>query len=99
MKSKILHDKKKRQIVQKYELKKMYLKIHSSNLHVLNKTRWLDQLKLNTLPRNSSKTRVRNRCILTGRARSVIRKFRLSRIMFRELGNFGKIPGLRKSSW
>lgn len=51
------------------------------------------------LPRNSSPTRVRNLCALTGRSRSVYRKFKISRIMLRELALQGKIPGMRKASW
>jgi small subunit ribosomal protein S14 len=51
------------------------------------------------LPRDSSPTRSRNRCQLTGRSRGVLRKFKVSRIMLRELALAGKIPGLRKASW
>jgi small subunit ribosomal protein S14 len=51
------------------------------------------------LPRDSSPTRSRMRCQLTGRSRGVLRKFKLSRIMLRELALAGKIPGLRKASW
>jgi len=57
------------------------------------------QLKLARLPRNSSATRVRNRCALSGRPRGVYRKFRLSRIAVRELASSGQIPGMVKSSW
>ncbi len=57
------------------------------------------QLKLAQLPRSSSKTRIRNRCGLTGRPRGVYRKFELSRIAVRQLGSEGLIPGLTKSSW
>jgi small subunit ribosomal protein S14 len=57
------------------------------------------QIKLSALPRNGAKTRHRNRCELTGRARGVYRKFKLSRIKLRELGSFGKVPGLTKASW
>jgi small subunit ribosomal protein S14 len=57
------------------------------------------QLKLAELPRNSSITRVRNRCELTGRPRGVYRKFKLSRIAVRELASSGQIPGMLKSSW
>ncbi len=56
-------------------------------------------LKLAELPRNSSATRLHNRCQLTGRPRSVYRKLKISRIMLRELGSNGEIPGLVKSSW
>ena len=51
------------------------------------------------LPRDSSPTRLRNRCQLTGRSRGVLRKFKISRIMLRELALAGKIPGLKKASW
>lgn len=51
------------------------------------------------LPRDSSPTRSRNRCQLTGRSRGVLRKFKVSRIMLRELALAGKIPGLKKASW
>ena len=61
--------------------------------------RFAATLKLAQLPRNSSTTRIRNRCELTGRSRGYYRKFRLSRIMLREMGNKGLIPGLTKSSW
>jgi len=57
------------------------------------------QIALSKMPRNSSKVRHRNRCELTGRARGTYRKFKLSRIKLRELGSFGKIPGLTKASW
>lgn len=56
-------------------------------------------LKLASLPRNSAKTRVRNRCELTGRPRGYYSKFKLSRNMVRELAGFGLLPGLIKSSW
>jgi small subunit ribosomal protein S14 len=56
-------------------------------------------LKLAQLPRNSSATRVRNRCEMTGRPRAFYRKHKLSRIALRDLGNKGLIPGLVKSSW
>jgi small subunit ribosomal protein S14 len=57
------------------------------------------RLKLAELPRNSSATRIRNRCEITGRPRAYYRKLRMSRIALRELGSQGQIPGLVKSSW
>lgn len=54
---------------------------------------------LANLPRDSSPTRSHNRCLLTGRSRGVLRKFKVSRIMLRELALAGKIPGLKKASW
>jgi small subunit ribosomal protein S14 len=61
--------------------------------------RFAAQLKLSELPRNSSPTRIRNRCQLTGRPRGYYRKFKLSRIAVRELSSAGQIPGMLKSSW
>jgi small subunit ribosomal protein S14 len=61
--------------------------------------RLIARLKMAELPRNGNPTRVRNRCALTGRSRAYYRKFRLSRIMLRELANKGLIPGVTKSSW
>lgn len=61
--------------------------------------RFAAQLKLAALPRNSSPTRVRNRCEVSGRPRAYYRKLRMSRIALRELGNLGQVPGLVKSSW
>ncbi len=57
------------------------------------------RLKLAKMPRNSSPTRIRNRCELTGRPRAYYRKFRMSRIALRELASSGQIPGMTKSSW
>ena len=61
--------------------------------------RFAASLKLAQLPRNSSATRIRNRCEVTGRPRAYYRKLKLSRIALRELGARGLIPGLLKSSW
>ena len=61
--------------------------------------RWELQVQLQKLPRNSSPTRLRNRCGVTGRPRAYMRKFGVSRIVFRELANEGYLPGVRKSSW
>ncbi|MDR0406922.1 MAG: 30S ribosomal protein S14 [Holosporales bacterium] len=61
--------------------------------------RFQAQLKLSALPRNGAASRIRNRCLLTGRSRGVYRKFRLSRLMFREMASAGLLPGVRKASW
>ena len=61
--------------------------------------RLIARLKMAELPRNANPTRIRNRCELTGRPRAYYRKFRLSRVMLRELANKGLIPGVTKSSW
>ena len=57
------------------------------------------QLKLAEMPRNGAENRFRNRCEISGRPRGFYRKFKMSRIALRELGNFGLIPGVTKSSW
>lgn len=57
------------------------------------------QFKMQLLPRNSAKERIRNRCKITGRSRGVYGKFGLGRIELRKLASFGEIPGLKKSSW
>ena len=57
------------------------------------------QIALNKMPKNSSPVRLRNRCQLTGRARGYLRKFKLSRLCFREMANSGLIPGIVKASW
>ena len=56
-------------------------------------------LKLAEMPRNGSKVRIRNRCEVTGRPRAFYRKLKMSRVALRQLGNFGQIPGIVKSSW
>ena len=61
--------------------------------------RFAAQLKLAKIPRNSARTRIRNRCEITGRPRGVFRKLRISRIALRDLASKGKIPGMTKSSW
>ncbi len=61
--------------------------------------RFAAQFKLAEMPRNGAKVRYRNRCEVSGRPRGTYRKFRLSRIALRQLGSFGQIPGLVKSSW
>lgn len=61
--------------------------------------RFRAQLKLAQMPRNSARTRIRNRCEVTGRPRAFYRKLQMSRIALRELGSLGLIPGLVKSSW
>ena len=79
--------------------KRKALKAIIMNQKLPMEQRFQAQLKLAALPRNSSKTRIRNRCEVTGRPRAYYRKLKVSRIALRELGNFGQIPGLVKSSW
>ena len=83
----------------KYYKKREKLKKIVMNKKLPLEERFKAQQKLSKLPRNSSKTRVMNRCQITGRPHGVYRKLKISRIALRELGLQGKIPGLIKSSW
>jgi small subunit ribosomal protein S14 len=92
------NDKRKRMIAS-YENKRSKYKEILSDKDLSFEERLEFQTKLAELPRNSSKIRYRNRCGVTGRSRGYYRKFDMSRIALRELGNFGEIPGLIKASW
>ena len=83
----------------KFYKKRMNLKKIIMNKQLPLEERFKAQQKLSCLPRNSSKTRVRNRCQITGRPHGVYRKLKISRIALRKLGLEGKIPGMVKSSW
>jgi small subunit ribosomal protein S14 len=99
MKSIVEKDKQKRQLVKKFEKKKFYLKILANNRILPKEVRFIARLRLDKLPKNSSRIRTKNRCVLTGRSKSVYRYFKMSRIAFRDLASLGQIPGVRKSSW
>ena len=86
-------------IVKKFYNKRRSLKKEVMKKDISIEERFKIQSKLNELPRDSSKVRVRNRCKLTGRTRGVYRKFGLSRIKLRELSMSGALPGVVKSSW
>ena len=86
-------------LVKKFSKKREALKKIVKNRKLTLDERFKAQLKLAKLPRNSSKTRIRNRCEITGRPHGVYRKLRISRIALRELASSGKIPGMTKSSW
>tara|TARA_Y100000992_G_scaffold205037_1_gene140118 strand:+ start:57 stop:362 length:306 start_codon:yes stop_codon:yes gene_type:complete len=83
----------------KYFKKRNSLKKIIMNKKLTLEERFKAQQKLSKLPRNSAKTRVRNRCQITGRPHGVYRKLKISRIALRQLGLEGKIPGMVKSSW
>ena len=89
----------RKKLVQKYAAKYAKLKAIANDTSNDETERLMARLKLAEIPRNGNPTRIRNRCELTGRSRAYYRKFRLSRIMLREMGNKGLIPGLTKSSW
>ena len=83
----------------RYYKKRKKLKKIIMNKNLSLEERFKAQQKLSKMPRNSSKTRVMNRCQITGRPHGVYRKLKISRIALRQLGLQGKIPGMIKSSW
>jgi small subunit ribosomal protein S14 len=98
-KSSIEKNKRRAKLVVQYSAKRRRLLGVANDEGKSMEERFEARLKLAELPRNSSKTRVRNRCEVTGRPRAVYRKLKLSRIALRELGSKGLVPGLVKSSW
>ena len=90
---------KRIKLVKRYAKKRAALKKIIKNKKLELSERFAAQLKLNKLPKNSSKIRIRNRCEVSGRPHGVYRKLKISRIALRQLGLQGKIPGLVKSSW
>ena len=97
--SSIQKNLKRKLMVKQYKLRRLDLKNKIKNKDINLEERIKLQSKLNDLPRDSSRIRVRNRCELTGRSRGVYRKFSLSRIKLRELSMSGALPGVTKSSW
>ncbi|OSP55143.1 30S ribosomal protein S14 [Pseudoruegeria sp. SK021] len=90
---------KREKLVEQYAAKRAELKAIAKDDSLPMEERFKARLKLAKLPRNSSATRLHNRCQLTGRPHAYYRKLKLSRIALRELGSNGQIPGLVKSSW
>jgi small subunit ribosomal protein S14 len=86
-KSKVVKERKRQQLVEKYALLRQELKEKG------------DYEALQKLPRDSSPTRLKNRCRVTGRPRGYLRQFQMSRIAFRELAYKGQVPGVKKASW
>lgn len=98
-KSQIEKNQKRRRLAARYTERRQKLKAIARDENVSLEERFQAQLKLAELPRNSSPSRVVNRCEITGRPRAYYRKLRMSRIALRDLGSSGAIPGLVKSSW
>ena len=88
-----------KKLVKQLAAKRAELKAVANNESLPLEERFEARLKLAELPRSSSKTRIRNRCLVTGRPRAFYRKLKMSRIALRDLGSAGLIPGLVKSSW
>lgn len=98
-KSSVEKQKRREKLVKKYWDKRQALKKTILDMTVSEEERMAAVYKLNAMKKNSSPVRLRNRCLLTGRSRGFLRKFKMSRICFRELANKGFIPGVTKSSW
>ena len=97
--SAIERNKKRINLAAKFAAKRVELKAALINPETTDEEFYAAQKKLQKLPRNSSPTRIRNRCALSGRPRGYKRKYGVSRLTFRELALAGKIPGVTKSSW
>jgi len=97
--SSIEKNKRRARLAKQYAGRRARLKKIAMDKTVTMEERFAATLKLAELPRNSSKTRIHNRCEVTGRPRAYYRKFKMSRIAMRELGSKGLVPGLVKSSW
>ncbi len=98
-KSMVNREVKRQKLVKQHASKRAALKAVINDQSKPVEERFKATLKLAEMPRNSSATRIHNRCQLTGRPHAFYRKLKLSRIMLRELASFGQIPGMVKSSW
>lgn len=98
-KSSVEKQKRRERMVKLKWNKRQELKAKSLDINASEEERQEARIALNKMPRDSSAIRLRNRCSLTGRPRGFLRKFKLSRITFRELASMGMIPGVTKSSW
>jgi len=90
---------KRMRLVAKYAEKRAALKAAAKDPNLSFDEQFEARLKLSTLPRDSSRSRVRNRCQVTGRPRGYYRKFKMSRVSLRHLASHGYLPGVVKSSW
>jgi small subunit ribosomal protein S14 len=86
-------------MVARYAAKRAELKARADDMSVAPEDRFAARLKLAKLPRNSSRTRIHNRCEMSGRSKGFYRKLKVSRIALRDLSNFGQAPGMTKASW
>jgi len=97
--SMVERERRRAKIVKRYAATRAQLKELIRSPRTSPDDRTAAQVKLQSLPRDSSKSRQRNRCAITGRSRGVYRKFGLSRVKIREVAFRGEIPGLTKASW
>lgn len=99
MKKTIKQNINQRYLFKKSEKQRLTLKIISKNLNIKKKIRWKLQQKWFFFHQNSSLTRIKNLCVLTGRSKSIYRLFKISRIQLRKLASIGYLPGVSKYSW
>ena len=97
--SSINKNERRKMLVKKYAGKYAALKAVANDESLDDTERLMARLKMAEIPRNGNPTRIRNRCEMTGRPRAYYRKFRLARVMLRDLANKGLIPGVTKSRW
>ena len=97
--SKVVKNEQRKEIVARYAEKRAALRATIDSVTTSDAEKQEAYAKLRKLPRDSSKTRIRNRCAMTGRPRAYLRQFGLSRVTFREMALQGLIPGVRKASW
>lgn len=97
--SSIEKQKRRERIVKLKWPKRKELKERAANIHLTEEERQEARIALNKMPRDSSPIRLRRRCQMTGRPRGNLRKFKISRLCFREMASMGLIPGITKSSW
>ena len=97
--SKIVKNEQRKEIVARYAARRRELKKTIANPATSPDDREAAQRTLRAMPRDSSATRIRNRCQMTGRPRAYLKQFGLSRITFRDMALAGLIPGVRKASW
>ena len=95
----INREEKRAKTVAKYAAKRVALNAIIDNAKLSDEERQAARLKLQSLPRDSSPSRQRNRCALTGRPRGVFRKFGLGRLKLRDIAMRGEVPGMTKASW
>ena len=97
--SAIKKNEKRKQLSQKWEAYRRFLRERVVDAKISDEERYEAHLKLQKLPRNTSRVRTRSRCFVTGRPRGGFQKFGLSRIAFRQMALEGKLPGVTKASW
>jgi small subunit ribosomal protein S14 len=97
--SRVIHNNKRKAVVDRYRTKRQELRDIIKSPKYSFEDKMEARRKMDNLPRMSIETRIRNRCEVTGRSRGFYRKFKMSRLSFRQLASNGLIPGVTKASW